>query len=125
MSTSFTERLRAAADLLESVAGNRGLLAEVSEEDRTRLLRAAGEVSRPDAISRWRLKENTRRIRKELKTQREESALSQTGIRRLRRQPVFTTPNVFPPVKFEQCDVEDADFREAVEPQHCYVCKRD
>ena len=39
--------------------------------------------------------------------------------------PVFTTPNVFAPAAFEQTDVDgDAEFRELVEPQHCYVCKQ-
>lgn len=51
------------------------------------------------------------------------NVLAGTGIRTLRAKPVFTTPNVFPPVGFEQADVADARFRETVEPQHCYVCK--
>ena len=39
---------------------------------------------------------------------------------------MFTTPNVFPPADFEQQDVaDDPDFREPVEPQHCYICKQD
>ena len=43
----------------------------------------------------------------------------------LREKPVFTTPNVFAPDGFEQADVEDdPEFREVVEPQHCYVCKQ-
>jgi hypothetical protein len=50
--------------------------------------------------------------------------LAQTGIRKLRSQAFFTTPNVFPPADFEQSDIEDPDFREATEPQHCYVCKK-
>jgi hypothetical protein len=52
--------------------------------------------------------------------------LAETGIRRLRDQPVFTTPRLFAPADFEQQDVTDgADFREAPEPQNCYVCKQD
>jgi NAD(P)-dependent dehydrogenase (short-subunit alcohol dehydrogenase family) len=35
------------------------------------------------------------------------------------------TPNVFPPSGFEQRDVADnPDFREELDPQHCYVCKK-
>jgi NAD(P)-dependent dehydrogenase (short-subunit alcohol dehydrogenase family) len=38
---------------------------------------------------------------------------------------VFTSPNVFPPPAFEQREVEnDPEFRETLEPQHCYVCKQ-
>jgi NAD(P)-dependent dehydrogenase (short-subunit alcohol dehydrogenase family) len=58
------------------------------------------------------------------RTVSEESTLSQAGIRKLRSQAVFTTPNVFPPADFEQRDVDDPEFRESSEPQHCYVCKQ-
>ena len=125
MSNDFTERLRAAAELLESIANNRELLAEASAEDRTRLVRAAGDVFQPDSLARRRLIKANRRQDKAAKTEREEKALDVTGIRKLRRERIFNTPNVFPPGPFEQHDVEDnSDFREAVEPQHCYVCKQ-
>ena len=122
----LTERLRAAAELLESIVDNRALLAGVPEEERTRLLRAAGRISRPDAVDRRRLVQATKRDRKLTKAIRAESILSNTGIRRLRRDTVFMTPNVFPPPNFEQHEIDaDPDFREAVEPQNCYVCKQD
>src|SRR5690606_29026453 len=48
-----------------------------------------------------------------------------TGIRALRAQPVFTTPDVFAPAIVPTDDVEpDTDMGESVEPQHCYVCKQ-
>ena len=66
-----------------------------------------------------------KRTRRDARRRREEATLSDTGIRRLRRQPVYNTPNVFPPAEFEQREVEgNPDFREATEPQHCYVCKQ-
>ena len=123
---TLTDRLRAATELLESIAGNRALLAGVPEEDRTRLLQAAGQVSRPDAVDRRRLVKASKRQRKAAKTQRAENQLGETGIRKLRRETVFTTPNSFPPTRFEQQEVEnDPEFREAIEPQNCYVCKQD
>jgi NAD(P)-dependent dehydrogenase (short-subunit alcohol dehydrogenase family) len=42
----------------------------------------------------------------------------------LREKPVFTTPNVFAPDDFEQREVEDAELREVIDLQHCYVCKQ-
>jgi NAD(P)-dependent dehydrogenase (short-subunit alcohol dehydrogenase family) len=123
---SIAERLRAAAELLESIVDDRAILAGVPEEDRTRLLQAAGRVSRPDAVDRRRLVQATKRDRKIAKANRAESLLSNTGIRRLRRETVFMTPNVFPPESFQQSEVDDnPDFREAVEPQNCYICKKD
>ena len=120
------ERIRAAAELLESIIADRALLAEVSPEERKRLLQAAGQISRPDAVERRQLVKATKRQRKKEKVQRAESVLTSTGIRRLRRDPAINTPNYFPPSDFEQRDVDDdPEFREPLELQNCYVCKRD
>jgi NAD(P)-dependent dehydrogenase (short-subunit alcohol dehydrogenase family) len=121
---TLVERLRAAADVLESISKNRELLAGVPAEDRERFLRLAGEVYMPDPAVRRHLLKTTKRDRRAQSRQREEAVLSDTGIRKLRRQPIYNTPNVFPPLNFEQRDVDDnPDFREATEPQHCYICK--
>ena len=117
--------LKALADLMQKVAANRELLADLSEEDRTRLLKAAGEIYCPDLDTRRRLVRATVRKRKADKLQRDESKLNDTGIRKARKKPVFVTPNVKPPPGFEQHEIKDApDFREVVEPQNCYTCKR-
>jgi NAD(P)-dependent dehydrogenase (short-subunit alcohol dehydrogenase family) len=123
--TAFLDRLRAATELLESIVADRGLLAQVPADQRQRLLQAAGHVYAPDAASRRHLVRASVRRRKAEKVEREDRALNGTGIRALRRQTVFTSPNVFPPTGFDQHEVAgDPDFREAVEPQHCYVCKQ-
>jgi NAD(P)-dependent dehydrogenase (short-subunit alcohol dehydrogenase family) len=121
---AFLDRLHAATELLESIVADRGLLAQAPPGDQRRLLHAAGHVYAPDSASRRQLVRASTRRRKAEKVRREERALEQTGIRALRRQRVFTSPNVFPPPGFEQREIQDdPDFREAVEPQHCYVCK--
>lgn len=123
---SLTERARAAAELLESIAENRAVIADLSGEDKTRLLHAAGQVSRPDAIDRRRLLKVTKRQRKAERVERAESVLSATGIRKLRRETVFTTPNVFPPRDFEPNDVDkDISIQHAHETLNCYICKKD
>src|SRR5688500_15028530 len=121
---SLADRLRAAADLLEEVVADRALLAEIAVEDRNRFLQAAGRVSRPDVIDRRRLLKVSKRKRKAERVQREESVLAETGIRRLRRAPVFPTRNYFTP-KPDELRVEEPAYREAAEPLNCYICKRD
>ncbi|MEO5803715.1 MAG: SDR family oxidoreductase [Verrucomicrobiota bacterium] len=124
--SALKERLKTATELLEAVANNRALLAGVSEEERTRLLQAAGQVSRPDAVDRRRLRKAQLRQRDAERLHRDQSVLNKTGIRVLRKKPVFTTPNVYPPLGFEQKEIkDDPDFREVVEPQNCYICKKD
>src|ERR1700730_471430 len=95
---SLHEKFRAAAELLETIVADRSLLADIPEGDRNRLLNAAGRVSRPDALGRRQLLKVVKRKKRAEKVQREESVLAATGIRQLRRQPVFiTSPNIYPP----------------------------
>jgi NAD(P)-dependent dehydrogenase (short-subunit alcohol dehydrogenase family) len=122
---NLVDRVRDAADLLEAIGEQRALLAGLSEEDRLRLLRAAGRLSRPDAVDRRQYIKATRRQRRAEKNDRAEAVLHGTGIRALRRATVFRTPVPFAPGEFEQETVDDPDFREALEPQNCYVCKKD
>src|SRR3954447_17353041 len=101
---ALAERVRVATELLESIVADRGLLAQVSAEERHRLLQAAGHVYAPDAAARRQLVRGGARRRKAEKVEREDRVLQQTGIRTLRRQTVFTSPNVFPPAGFEARD---------------------
>jgi NAD(P)-dependent dehydrogenase (short-subunit alcohol dehydrogenase family) len=119
--------LREATALLEQLAEDRAGLLAIPEDERTRLLKAAGELSRPDAILRRQLVKATKRqkkVERQERLEQQEARLNNTGIRTLRRQTVFTTPNFFPPASDAQETVEAPEFREAVEPQHCYVCKQ-
>ncbi len=121
---ALLKRVRAATELLEAIVADRGLLAHLTPEQRARLIRAAGHVYSPDIPARRRMVKAGLRLRRAAIVKHAETALSMTGIRTLRRQPVFNTPNVFPPMGFTQREIEDdPDHREIVEPQHCYVCK--
>jgi NAD(P)-dependent dehydrogenase (short-subunit alcohol dehydrogenase family) len=123
-SAEFIDRLRVTTEFLEAIVGDRGLMAQASPDDQRRLLEVAGRVYAPDATARRQLVRASVRRRKAERVRREDEALDQTGIRTLRRRPVITTPNVFPPPGFEARDSDgDPDIREAIEPQHCYVCK--
>ena len=125
-SAPSAEEWKAAIALLERIVGDRALLAALPEEERTRLVQAAGEVFCPDLRERRRLVKEKTRQRKTEQLQRDQGKLHETGIRKLRREKVFSTPNVFPPLDFKQQEVEgDPEFREVVEPQNCYICNQD
>ena len=132
--TELLERLREATELLERVAADRGLLADLASAERRRLLQAAGSVFHPDPAERRRLVKTIERLRRGDKAQRDDELLAETGIRALRRQPVFTTPRAFAPTTFEAHDVPPAESDEqtaraadalepSVESRACYVCK--
>ena len=121
-------RLRDAVELLETIAADRGVLARVPAEDRARLLNAVGRVFNPNVSARRRLRKEAIKQQKATMVRREDRVLSDTGIRKLRRETVFTTPNVFPPADVDaDVDVdevaEEPPQRHVSEPTHCYVCK--
>ena len=132
---TLTERLREAAELLESIAADRTVLAGVADAERARLLQAVALVYHPDRTERRRMAKITAKQRRAARVQETEQTRSGTGIRELRRKPVYHSPNVFPPESFEPQDVHDGgedrrpldagtsctDGRDAV---HCYVCKQ-
>jgi NAD(P)-dependent dehydrogenase (short-subunit alcohol dehydrogenase family) len=132
MSRDVRERLDVLAAVLEEIARDRGLLAELSPEERTRLIQAAGQIYNPDTAARRRLVKAIEKQRRSARARKDDQALHETGIRALRRQPVFTTPNVFAPPAFEPADVPPTDDdevrartggRDTVAEKHCYVCK--
>jgi NAD(P)-dependent dehydrogenase (short-subunit alcohol dehydrogenase family) len=126
------ERLRETIELLESIAADRSVLAGVPEEERKRLLQAVANVYSPDRVERRRMAKIIDRQRKAARVKGDQDVLHETGIRSLRRKPVFHTPNVFPTVSvtegFNPQDIHDAEIPEPTaqsrELQHCYVCKQ-
>jgi NAD(P)-dependent dehydrogenase (short-subunit alcohol dehydrogenase family) len=120
------ERVRSATELLESIGADRQLLDELPSEDRERLHLAVAQVYDPDPVARRRRVKAAERQRHAAAAERTGSVLDQTGIRMLRRQPVLTTPNFYPPENFEQHegDPRETEPREAAELLHCYVCKQ-
>ncbi len=118
-------RVADAIALLEAIVADRGLLARVASEQRRRLLQAAGNVFNPDVAARRRMVKSTIRSRKAERTRKDDERLAGTGIRTLRRQTVFTTPNVLPPAGFDDRGAERPEDVAAADAQNCYVCKQD
>src|SRR5262245_13687889 len=131
------ERLRAALELLERVAADRGLLAALPPEERARLMQAPGGVNVPEVAPRRRLVKTLSRLERNGRSRRDEARLDATGIRSLRRRPVFNAPPAFAPRGFEPHDVPPApDGSDAgaapngeahrpheVSPRACYTCR--
>ena len=123
-------RLRQTIETLEEIVKDRRLLAAITADDRKRLLMAAGAVFTPDQAERRRLIKAVTRLRKVERVRRDEKARANTGIRELRRKPVFTSPNVFPPPATPQGEPTKDFSVKASEPRlgeqrHCYTCKED
>jgi len=130
-------RVRAAVELLEKLGGELPKLAELDEELRIRLVTAAGQLSRPDRYSRKALGKALARARVRARREADRARLEQTGIRTLRREPVFRTPLPKPqwtaldaPIRdddgedaWEEAEARRAEGARVETPRLCYVCK--
>ena len=127
---ALIERLRAATFALEQVADNHSLLERLPKEDRDRLQRAVAGVYHPDPVARRKRLKEAERARNAEAIRKDDALLDDTGIRALRRKPVFTASNYFPPNGFEAKDIKPGEEgeritqRESIHLQHCYVCKQ-
>jgi NAD(P)-dependent dehydrogenase (short-subunit alcohol dehydrogenase family) len=137
---AIRERIREATKTLESIVQDPALLALLAPGERVQLRQAAARVFNPDTRARRLLVKAEGRRRRAFQTRRDDDVLSETGIRKLRRRPVYTTPNVFPPQAFAPHDVppgaaEDTPATSSaasprsdaptVDTRHCYICKDD
>jgi NAD(P)-dependent dehydrogenase (short-subunit alcohol dehydrogenase family) len=138
---ALAAQIRVATELLESVVADRRALGLLTEAERIRFTNAAGDVFCPDPEERRQRVKARRRQARADKLARDEAVLNDTGIRKLRARPVYTTPNVFAPEGFERSDLdasaavgtaEDPDGEHVAdlagdqgpgEERHCYVCK--
>jgi NAD(P)-dependent dehydrogenase (short-subunit alcohol dehydrogenase family) len=131
----FLEALKVATRLLERVVEDRTLLMRAESADRRRFDEAVAAVFQPDVRARRAMVKATARQRKLDAAQRDQQRLNETGIRELRRKPVFTTPNVYllgdpsSGVSSVAPEPDGAEVviegpAEAIVPQHCYICKQ-
>jgi len=117
-------RLRTTVETLEWIAADRRLLAALSPEERKRLIVAVGAAYNPDHVARRQMVKAVARLRRLERSQRDEHVRGATGIRDLRRKPVFNTPNYFPPPASELGEPAGTEARSHLaDERHCYVCK--
>ena len=121
--------LPAALALLEAIVADRSVLQQLDPADRERLLQAVALVHHPEPRIRRRQARDEARARAREKAVQTEALLDRTGIRTLRRKPVFTTPNYFPPQAPGRHDprnnaTDPVSHNESPELLHCYVCKQ-
>ncbi|UNK57219.1 SDR family oxidoreductase [Pseudoxanthomonas daejeonensis] len=135
---TLPERARIARELLEAIRDDRSVLDALDDDERIGLLQAVALVHHPEPRTRRKQARNDARERAREKAEKTEALLDQTGIRTLRRKPVFTTPNYFPPHPPGQHDPRNnaadpvssydashvASVGESPELLHCYVCKQ-
>ena len=114
------EAVRRATALLEAVAEDRVLLAQLSVEDRVALLTAVGRVAQPERTDDVRMaravRKNRAREEKRARRDADRKAREDTGIREVRKAAVFVAPPQLP-------SGAPGPRRTLERPRNCYVCK--
>ena len=117
---SFLTLVQSVTETLESIARDRSVLKQLPADTRERFERAVASIQDTDPVTRRLMLKAAERERRS----RVDTTLHETGIRALRRKPVLTSPNVFPPWSPDQEPASGDEENHAEEPQHCYVCKQ-
>ena len=106
-----------ATELLESLVADHTRLSLLDQDLRRRLVTAAGQISRPDRLAKRRLASALWRRERDQVRRADVAVLERTGMRTLRRAPVFPTP---PPTNGTPNGDRASDL---TTPRKCYVCK--
>lgn len=102
--------------ILEELAKNSDLLTELPPEKFTALIKAAGQISRPNRLEILARNKSVRRIKRQKIVKKDRDSRATTGIREARQAPVFQAPAQ---------KALDMGGEELLSPRACYVCKND
>jgi NAD(P)-dependent dehydrogenase (short-subunit alcohol dehydrogenase family) len=109
---------------LRAIDADRGLLAQVSAEQRTEFMQLAGRVTKPDRKALRKMAKAFRRADRAAARADDRALLDQTGLRQQRRAAVYAPLWLPPPTAEEAATLVPAAARPALNAaRHCYVCK--
>lgn len=115
--------VRRCQDLLESIVADRSLLLGLSDDLKVGLLKAAGQVSRPDRDALDQLcyakRRTAKKERSEAAAAKDRGLRATTGIRAARHAPVY-----LPPAQTENRQGASSG-RKLERAKNCYVCKQE
>lgn len=107
--------------LLQDLAKNTEQLVDLPEEQRIALMKATGEISRPDRAETKKRTRAAKKIQALTTLEKDRCARNTTGIRTARTEEVFAAPAE---IAFKS-DVSCPKGKELNSPRNCYVCKEE
>jgi NAD(P)-dependent dehydrogenase (short-subunit alcohol dehydrogenase family) len=119
------EALERVLELLRAIDADRGVLAQLSAQQRVELLQLAGRITKPDRKALRKLAKAFRRADRVAAQTKDRALLDQTGLRAQRRATVYA-PLWLPPPNAEEAAVlpSGGAARPALNSaRNCYVCK--
>ena len=113
------EEIQRCINLLGDLVENSVELAHLSKEQRIAILKAAGEISRPDRDEIRKRKKDRIRLKKQRIDDHERKLRRATGIRSAREATVFIAPKAILHADKQSAFLE----KELINPRACYICK--
>lgn len=118
----FSVELRKSIDFLERLSEDPEKFAQLSEQDRIALTRAAGRLSRPSRDEAKRRTKASQRLARHLARLDDRALRATTGLREARKAKVFSAPKQIAQAHSDS-DPSGEPLRELKSPRNCYVCK--
>jgi len=113
------DEIQRCVDLLDDLVKNSVELAHLTKEQRIAILKAAGEISRPDRDEIRKRKKDRIRLKKQRIDDHERKLRRTTGIRTAREAAVFSAPKAILHADKHSAFLE----QELINPRACYICK--
>ena len=114
MDEKFESDVDRSVDLLQNLIEKPDLLARLSKDKQTALLKVTGLFSRPDRNEIRRRHRAVVKVRRQVVVKNDKRARASTGIRAARQTPVFQAPPQM---------LQSVSENILKSPRHCYVCK--
>src|SRR6476660_3845475 len=113
-----TEEIDRCIALLTQLNTDTELIFDIPKEQRTALIKAAGQFSRPDREEFAKRKKDGKAVAKRKQEAKDRTARRETGIRSAREASVFIAPKLL-----AAHDLSNKEELELETPRNCYVCK--
>jgi len=113
-----SEEINRCIAVLSQLNSDTDQIFEIPKDQRTALIKAAGQFSRPDREELSRRKKDGRLVAKRKKEKQDKTARKETGIRYAREASVFVAPKLL-----AYHELTNKEQLELETPRNCYVCK--
>ncbi|MGR3176839.1 MAG: SDR family oxidoreductase [Candidatus Anammoxibacter sp.] len=111
--------------VLEKLVNNSKQHASLSEQQKIALMKAAGQIARPNRDEIKKRNKEIKQIKRQMVVKDERDARAATGIRTARETAVFKAPKQIakPDIKHEHSEQKSELTSELRSPRNCYICK--
>ncbi|NCP07169.1 MAG: oxidoreductase, partial [Flavobacteriales bacterium] len=113
-----SEEINKCIDILERLVSNSNQIFEIPEEQRIALIKASGQLSRPNKQEFIKWKKDAKKAERRKLAAKDRTARKETGIRSARESIIFQAPKLLSPA--ELINKKDIELQT---PRNCYVCK--